>query len=94
MTTKNDLFVCGVTSVFNTSLSRDALNSGMEFHKDKNGQYLPLLPRGDPNKPRAKPRYSVANMPEEDVRKQRQVMMNSQEEEEGKKEKRKSVGLH
>ena len=47
----------------------------MEFHKDANGRYLPLLPRGDPNKPRGQPRYSVVDMPKEDVRKQRQVMM-------------------
>jgi len=33
---------------------------GMVFHLDDTGQhYLPLLPRGDPNKPRAKPEHSV-----------------------------------
>ena len=36
---------------------------GMHFHKDDRGRYLPLLPRGDPSKPRAKPEFSVVNPP-------------------------------
>jgi hypothetical protein len=32
----------------------------MVFHKDRSGDYLPLLPRGDPSLPRRAPKYSVA----------------------------------
>jgi hypothetical protein len=34
----------------------------MVFHKDSSGDYLPLLPRGDPSLPRRAPKYSVALM--------------------------------
>ena len=35
-------------------------NPGNTYHQDAQGNYLPILPRGDPNKPRAQPRFSVA----------------------------------
>jgi hypothetical protein len=35
---------------------------GNTYHLDPQGNYLPILPRGDPNKPRAKPRFSVADL--------------------------------
>ena len=34
----------------------------MRFHKDKTGHWLPILPQGDPNKPRAKPSVSVMDI--------------------------------
>jgi len=37
---------------------------GMKFHKDKNGHWLPILPPGDPNMPRAKPNVSVMDLAE------------------------------
>ena len=46
---------------------------GMVGHRDEEGRYLPLLPRGDPAKPRPAPRFSVADMPAEDVHKKRGV---------------------
>jgi hypothetical protein len=33
---------------------------GNSYHKDSEGNYLPILPRGDPNGPRPAPRFSVA----------------------------------
>ena len=36
----------------------------MKFHKDKNGHWLPILPPGDPNMPRAKPNVSVMDLAE------------------------------
>jgi len=47
--------------------------AGMIGHLGPDGRYLPLLPRGDPNKPRAKARFSVLDMPEGDVRKGRVI---------------------
>ena len=35
---------------------------GMVFHKDKAGHWLPILPPGNPNMPRAKPSVSVMNL--------------------------------
>jgi len=35
---------------------------GMVFHKDKSGHWLPILPPGNPDMPRAKPRVSVMGM--------------------------------
>ena len=34
----------------------------MRFHKDKTGHWLPILPQGDPNKPRAQPSVSVMDI--------------------------------
>ncbi len=34
---------------------------GSKFHIDENGQYVPILPPGDPDKPRPKPQFSVGN---------------------------------
>jgi len=34
----------------------------MVFHKDRAGQWLPILPPGNPNMPRAKPRVSVMDL--------------------------------
>jgi hypothetical protein len=39
----------------------------MVFHKDSSGDYLPLLPRGDPSLPRRAPKYSVARMEQQGV---------------------------
>ena len=39
----------------------------MRFHKDKTGHWLPILPQGDPHKPRATPSVSVMDIkPEAD----------------------------
>ena len=35
---------------------------GMVFHKDKSGHWLPILPPGNPNMPKAKPRVSVMGL--------------------------------
>jgi hypothetical protein len=48
---------------------------GMVFHKDSSGDYLPLLPRGDPSLPRRAPKYSVALMEQQGV--QRRVKKSS-----------------
>ncbi len=45
----------------------------MVGHLGPDGRYLPLLPRGDPNKPRARARFSVVDMPKEDLHKIRGV---------------------
>ena len=50
---------------------------GMEFHKDANGRYLPILPQFDPNKPIKKPKFSVSNIPKEDLFKKRKVKSQS-----------------
>jgi hypothetical protein len=47
----------------------------MVFHKDSAGDYLPLLPRGDPSLPRRAPKYSVARMEQQGV--QRRVKKSS-----------------
>jgi hypothetical protein len=47
----------------------------MVFHKDSSGDYLPLLPRGDPSLPRRAPKYSVAALMEQGV--QRRVKKSS-----------------
>jgi hypothetical protein len=47
----------------------------MVFHKDSSGDYLPLLPRGDPSLPRRAPKYSVALMGQQGV--QRRVKKSS-----------------
>ncbi len=47
----------------------------MVFHKDSSGDYLPLLPRGDPSLPRRAPKYSVALMEQQSV--QRRVKKSS-----------------
>jgi len=35
---------------------------GMTFHKDKSGHWLPIIPAGDPNSPRAQPKFSVMDL--------------------------------
>ena len=35
---------------------------GMRFHRDKSGQWLPIVVQGDPNSPRAQPSFSVADI--------------------------------
>jgi hypothetical protein len=47
----------------------------MVFHKDSSGDYLPLLPHGDPSLPRRAPKYSVALMEQQGV--QRRVKKSS-----------------
>jgi hypothetical protein len=42
-------------------------NPGNTYHQDAQGNYLPILPRGDPNKPRSKPRFSVADTKAKEV---------------------------
>lgn len=44
-----------VHSPFNICLS------GMKFHKDERGRYLPIIVQGDPRKPRGKPRVSLGD---------------------------------
>ena len=34
----------------------------MTFHKDKSGHWLPIIPAGDPNSPRAQPSFSVMDL--------------------------------
>ncbi len=45
----------------------------MVGHLGPDGRMLPLLPRGDPSKPRPPPRFSVVDMPKEDLHKQRAI---------------------
>lgn len=45
----------------------------MVGHVGPDGRFLPLLPRGDPDKPRPPPRFSVVDMPREDLHKKRLV---------------------
>ncbi len=47
--------------------------TGMVGHLGPDGRMLPLLPRGDPDKPRPPPRFSVVDMPKEDLHKQRAI---------------------
>ena len=44
-----------------------SFRTGNTYHQDSKGNYLPILPRGDPNKPRGKPRFSVADLKPEQV---------------------------
>ena len=52
---------------------------GMEGHMGPDGRYLPLLPRGDPRATRPKARFSVVDMPKEDLFKKRGVKNKKEE---------------
>lgn len=60
----------------------------MAFHKDSQGKYLPLLPRGDPAVPRKKPRFSVIDRPKDESMPKRKVQVkDGDEDDEGKRSK-------
>lgn len=74
-TSKNDLDVQQTTlwtSIHSAQCkaAHYSFRTGNTYHQDSKGNFLPILPRGDPNKPRAKPRFSVADLkPEQDPHK-------------------------
>lgn len=62
---------------------RQAALQGNTYHTDKEGQYVPILPRGDAEKPRPQAQLSVMNMVDTSSSKknktQEEVVKNSQE---------------
>ncbi len=64
--------------------------TGMVGHLGPDGRMLPLLPRGDPDKPRPPPRFSVVDMPKEDLHKQREIKEVDKKKEKEKENKNKA----
>ena len=55
--------------------------TGNTYHHDKEGNYLPILPRVPADSPHLKPKFSVVDPPKEDVR--NVTNYENQEDEEG-----------